>query len=71
MAKKAHLGRIMDSDIRLLQVFRVVVDCGGLSASELELGIGRSTISKHISDLETRLGVKLCNRGRSGFTMTE
>ena len=61
----------MDSDIRLLQVFRVVVDCGGLSASELELGIGRSTISKHISDLETRLGVKLCNRGRSGFTMTE
>ena len=39
------------------------------------LGIGawdRSVdISKHISDLETRLGVKLCNRGRSGFALTE
>ncbi len=71
MARKAHLASIMDTDIRLLRVFRVVVNCGGISASELELDIGRSTISKHVTDLEVRLGIKLCNRGRSGFSLTK
>ena len=71
MAGKANLGRVMDTDIRLLRVFRIVANCGGLSASELELAIGRSTISKHVSDLEVRLGIKLCNRGRSGFSLTD
>jgi DNA-binding transcriptional LysR family regulator len=57
-------------DIRLLRVFKSVVDCGGMAASELELNIGTSTISRHIKDLETRLGLTLCRRGRGGFTMT-
>ncbi|MEL6678066.1 MAG: LysR family transcriptional regulator [Pseudomonadota bacterium] len=57
-------------DIRLIRVFRTVVKCGGLAASELELNIGRSTISKHISDLELRLGMTLCHRGPGGFRLT-
>ena len=71
MVRKALLGSIGDVDIRLLRIFRVVEKCGGLSAAELELNVGRSTISKHLSDLETRLGMKLCNRGPSGFSLTE
>ncbi len=71
MARKALLGSIGDIDIRLLRIFRIVEKCGGLSAAELELNVGRSTISKHLSDLETRLGMKLCNRGPAGFSLTE
>jgi DNA-binding transcriptional LysR family regulator len=71
MAKKAILGQLSDVDIRRLRVFRVVTEAGGISAAELELNIGRSTISTHIKDLEVRLGVTLCRRGRSGFSLTE
>ena len=70
MVKKALLGQLSDTDIRLLRVFRAVVECGGFSAAELELNIGRSTISRHIKDLEIRLGVSLCQRGRGGFSLT-
>lgn len=70
MTRKALLGRISDVDIRLLRVFRAVAACGGVSAAELELNIGRSTISRHLTDLELRLGVKLCDRGPAGFALT-
>jgi LysR family transcriptional regulator, transcriptional activator for bauABCD operon len=70
MVKKALLGNVSDSDLRLLRVFRSVVACGGFAAAELELNINRSTISRHIKDLETRLGVTLCRRGRGGFALT-
>ena len=71
MSRKALLGTITDNDLRLLRVFRAVVACGGFAAAELELNINRSTISRHIKDLETRLGVTLCRRGRGGFALTE
>ena len=64
------LGQLSDMDLRLLRVFRVVADCGGMAAAELELNIGSSTISRHIKDLETRLGFRLCRRGRAGFPLT-
>jgi LysR family transcriptional regulator, transcriptional activator for bauABCD operon len=38
--------------------------------AEAELGTSKSTISKQMSDLENRLGVRLCNRGRGGFSLT-
>jgi DNA-binding transcriptional LysR family regulator len=61
-ARRAPLGQISDMDLRLLRVFRTVVDCGGMAAAELELNIGASTVSRHIKDLETRLGLRLCSR---------
>jgi len=64
------MGPLSDMDLRLLRVFRAVVDCGGMAAAELELNIGVSTISRHIKDLETRLGLTLCRRGRAGFLLT-
>jgi DNA-binding transcriptional LysR family regulator len=67
---KALLGQLSDMDLRLLRVFRTVVDCGGMAAAELELNIGTSTVSRHVKDLETRLGLTLCRRGRAGFALT-
>jgi LysR family transcriptional regulator, transcriptional activator for bauABCD operon len=67
---KAMLGQLSDMDLRLLRVFRTVVDCGGMAAAELELNIGTSTVSRHVKDLETRLGLTLCRRGRAGFALT-
>lgn len=68
--RKAKLGHFTDFDLRLLRIFQAVVNSGGLSAAEIDLGIGRSTISTHIADLETRLGTRLCHRGRGGFALT-
>jgi DNA-binding transcriptional LysR family regulator len=70
MVRKALIGEIADVDIRLLRIFKAVVDAGGLSAAELELNIGRSTVSRHVADLEERLGFVLCTRGRGGFSLT-
>jgi LysR family transcriptional regulator, transcriptional activator for bauABCD operon len=68
--RKALLGRVSDVDLRLLRIFQTVVNCGGFSAAEIDLGIGRSTISTHIGELEARLGTRLCQRGRGGFALT-
>lgn len=68
---RAVLGQLSDMDLRLLQVFKSVVECGGMSAAELELNIGTSTVSRHMKDLETRLGLTLCRRGRAGFALTD
>tara|TARA_R110002094_G_scaffold18644_5_gene30176 strand:+ start:373 stop:1320 length:948 start_codon:yes stop_codon:yes gene_type:complete len=65
------LGQVGDFEIRLLKVFKAVVECGGFAAAETELNISRSTISIHIANLEQRLGFKLCRRGRAGFALTE
>jgi len=70
MVKKALLGEVGDAEVRLLRIFKSVVECGGLSAAELELNIGRSTVSRHVKDLEERLGLVLCRRGRAGFALT-
>ncbi|WP_344957248.1 LysR family transcriptional regulator [Zobellella aerophila] len=65
------LGQIGDYEIRLLKLFKTVVECGGFSAAETELNISRSTISVHMANLENRLKLKLCRRGRSGFALTD
>lgn len=65
------MKRIMDMDLRLLRVFVAVVEAGGYSGAQTTLNIGSSTISLHMSDLEKRLGFRLCERGRSGFELTD
>ncbi|WP_051234178.1 LysR family transcriptional regulator [Halomonas halocynthiae] len=69
-AVSALSGEISDFDLRLLRIFKNVVECGGFSAAEVELNISRSAISRYMSDLETRLRMRLCNRGRAGFSLT-
>ncbi len=68
--ERAILGQVSDLDLRLLRVFKAVAECGGMAAAELELNIGTSTVSRHVKDLETRLGLRLCRRGRGGFALT-
>lgn len=70
-AVMAELGQVGDYEIRLLRVFKTVVECGGFSAAEAVLNVSRSTISVHMSNLEQRLKLTLCTRGRSGFALTE
>lgn len=70
LVKRALLRSLSDVDLRLLRVFDVVAECNGIAASEMELNISKSTISRHISDLEQRIGLRLCNRGPSGFSLT-
>jgi len=65
------LAQVSDFDIRLLRIFKSVVEAGGFSAAESVLGIGRSAISQQMSDLEQRLGLRLCQRGRAGFSVTD
>jgi DNA-binding transcriptional LysR family regulator len=65
------VSQLSDTDLRLLRLFQTVARCGGLTAAESELNIGRSTISRHLKDLEMRLGATLCHRGRSGFALTD
>lgn len=63
-------ARLNEADLRLLRIFRTVVECGGFSAAETELNISRSAISQHMAELEERLGLILCQRGRAGFRLT-
>ena len=58
-------------DLKLLRVFQRVVESGGFSAAQTELRIDLSTISNNIAALEDRLGVRLCDRGRGGFRLTD
>lgn len=68
---KHTIGQLSDVDLRLLRIFRVIVESGGFSAAEVVLNISSAAISVAVSDLETRLGFRLCQRGRSGFSLTE
>lgn len=63
--------KLADIDIKLLRVFCTIVECRGFSQAQAELNLSRSTISTHMSNLETRLGFKLCTRGRAGFALTD
>jgi len=58
-------------DLKLLRVFNAVVKFGGFSAAQASLNAAQSTISGQMAQLEMLLGVKLCDRGRSGFRLTE
>src|SRR5581483_6971408 len=65
------LANLSEGDLRLLRVFAKVVEAGGFSAAQIELNVSQSTISTHMTALEQRLRVRLCERGRSGFRLTE
>ncbi|MDH5736679.1 MAG: LysR family transcriptional regulator [Gammaproteobacteria bacterium] len=70
-SKTGLSGRLADTDIRLLHIFKAVVECGGFTAAEVDLNISRAAISMAIADLEQRLSLRLCSRGRGGFSLTD
>jgi DNA-binding transcriptional LysR family regulator len=68
--RRTMVYRLSDIDIRLLHVFRAVVECRGFSNAQAVLNVSQPTISGHIGELEKRLGIRLCERGRRGFRLT-
>ena len=64
------IGRLADLDLKLLRMFVAVVDAGGFSLATAKLNVAESTVSQQMTDLETRLGMRLCERGRAGFRLT-
>lgn len=68
--RQSTINQISDIDLKLLRVFKAIVESGGFSAAEISLNISRSTISTYMTTLETRIGMRLCERGRGGFSLT-
>ncbi|MDH1072353.1 LysR family transcriptional regulator [Pseudomonas nitroreducens] len=64
------LSQLRDLDLQLLRLFVTVVECGGFSAAQGELGLSQPSISIQMAKLETRLGYRLCERGKGGFRLT-
>jgi len=62
---------LTERDLRSLRVFCAAAQAGGFAAAERALGMSKASISRHINDVEARLGLKLCERGPSGFHLTE
>lgn len=64
------LSKVSEADLRLLRNFAAIAESGGLASAELRLNLSLSAISRHLRELEMRLGVRLCERGRAGFRLT-
>ena len=66
-----HRPALLDLDLKLLRIFQAVIRHSGFTAAQSALGMTQATISSHMKLLEQRLGVRLCERGRGGFFLTE
>jgi DNA-binding transcriptional LysR family regulator len=58
-------------DLNDLVFFAAVVEQGGFSAASRTLSLPKSTVSRHISQLEARLGVRLLERSTRHFRVTD
>src|SRR5262245_50006137 len=58
-------------DLNELYFFAKVVEHGGFSTASQQLGVPKSRLSRHIAQLEERLGVRLLNRTTRRVTLTE
>lgn len=54
-----------------MKVFRSVVDCGSFARASAKLGISTTSASRHVSDLEQAIGVKLLHRSPRQISLTE
>jgi DNA-binding transcriptional LysR family regulator len=54
-----------------LKIFKSVVENQGFSSAQAELNISAASISVQMKELEEQLGMILCERGRTGFKVTE
>ncbi len=54
-----------------LRVFAAIVDLGGISAAARKLGAQKSTISRDLAALETRIGARLIERSTRRLRLTE
>jgi DNA-binding transcriptional LysR family regulator len=59
-----------ERDLRSLRVFCNAAQAGGFAAAEKKLLMSKASISRHVREVEERLGVRLCERGPGGFKLT-
>lgn len=57
--------------LQQLRVLVAVVDNGSFSEAALHLGVGQSSVSYTVAELEEELGLRLISRGRFGAVPTE
>ena len=65
------MRQLLHVDLRLLMILRTIVECKGLASAQNILNMSQSSVSASLGELEARLGLRLCNRGRSGFALTD
>lgn len=58
-------------DLNQLRHFALVVEHGGFSSAEREAHIPKAKLSRHVMDLEERLGVRLLQRSTRRLALTE
>lgn len=66
ISKGGRVGQLED-----MKLFMRVVDAGGISRAAQQLDIAKSAVSRRLSELEARLGVRLINRTTRTSGMTE
>lgn len=59
-----------ERDLRSLRIFCTVAQAGGFAAAEHRLNMSKASISRHVREVEERLGVRLCERGPAGFKLS-
>jgi LysR family transcriptional regulator for bpeEF and oprC len=59
------------SHLRHLTLFALVVDSGSFTIAAQRLGIGKSSVSRQISELETYVGARLLNRSTRALSLTD
>lgn len=59
------------SQLRHLAMFALVVEAGSLTVAAQRLGIGKSSVSRQISELEAFVGARLLNRSTRTLSLTE
>ena len=58
-------------DLKLIKIFITVVKNKGFAKAQIDLNLSTSAISTYMSQLESFVGMKLCDRGRGGFSLTD
>lgn len=64
------LTHLADFDLKMIRIFVAIAEARGITAAESKLQMNQSAISNQLATLETRLGFRLCERGRGGFQLT-
>jgi len=57
--------------LRHLSMFALVVEAGSFTVAAQRLGLGKSSVSRHISELETFVGAKLLHRSTRSLSLTD
>jgi DNA-binding transcriptional LysR family regulator len=61
---------LTERDLKSLRVFCAAAQAGGFAVAGQALNMSKASVSRHIREVEERLGVRLCERGPAGFKLT-